>query len=211
MDKDGPAHKEAKKGRKWTSSSGNVINASLVQRSKAGKGEGIKKEQVVLRRKKDKKRIKIKISDLSKSDQKFLKKLVWDGKKVGSFLIKSLSEEDQKIINTANASIRDKPGKRRRKLKIGQPYASLRIKAGFSFTQFVHGRVDPAENDDEIDVYSITDRINGSEAIGFYVKLEGITDNKKSKSYLQFNSSGSGFKSIGFGLKHNIWKSVHLG
>ena len=211
MDKDGSAHREAKKGRKWKSISGNVINASLVQRSKAGEGEGIKKEEVVLRRKKDKKRVKIKISDLSKSDQKFLKKLVWDGKKVGSLLIKSLSEEDQKIINTANASIRDKPGKGRRKIKIGEPYASLRIKSGFSFTQFVHGRVDPAENDDEIDVYSITDRINGSEAIGFYVKLEAITDNKKSKSYLQFNSSGSGFKSIGFGLKHNIWKSVHLG
>ena len=126
MDKDGSAHKEAKKGRKWTSRSGNVINASLVQRGKVEQGEGISKEKVVLRRKKDKKRVKIKISALSKNDQKFLKKLVWDGKKVGSLLIKSLSEKDQKLINTANASIRDKPGKRRRKIKIGQPYASLR-------------------------------------------------------------------------------------
>ena len=45
-------------------------------------------------------RVKIKVSDLSKSDQKFLKKLVWDGKKVGSLLIKSLSEKNQKLIGT---------------------------------------------------------------------------------------------------------------
>ena len=64
---------------------------------------------------------------------------------------------------------------------------------------------------DDVDIFSITDRINGAEALGFFVKVEGVTDNKKSKSYFQFNSSGSGFKSLGFGLEHNVWKRVNLG
>ena len=203
MEKNSRAHKEAEKGRKWTSRSGNEIHASLDQ---------LGKTEVILLRKKDKKPVKLKISDLSDSDQKFLKKLVWDGKKVGSLSLQSLGEEDQKLIRIANAVIRERSG-RGREIKVSQPFASLRVKAGISFTQFIHGHIDLAnpEIDDDVDIFSITDRINGSEAMGFYVKVEGVTDDKRSKSYLQFSSSGSGFKSLGFGLEHNVWKSVNLG
>ena len=203
MEKNSRAHKEAEKGRKWTSRSGNVINASLDQLGKI---------EVILLRKKDKKPVKLKISDLSDSDQKFLKQLVWDGEKVGSLSLQSLGEEDQKLIRIANAVIRERSG-RGREIKVSQPFASLRVKAGISFTQFIHGHIDLAnpEIDDDVDIFSITDRINGSEAMGFYVKVEGVTDDKRSKSYLQFSSSGSGFKSLGFGLEHNVWKSVNLG
>ena len=203
MEKNSRAHKEAEKGRKWTSRSGNEIHASLDQ---------LGKTEVILLRKKDKKPVKLKISDLSDSDQKFLKKLVWDGKKVGSLSLQSLGEEDQKLIRIANAVIRERSG-RGREIKVSQPFASLRVKAGISFTQFIHGHIDLAnpEIDDDVDIFSITDRINGSEAMGFYVKVEGVTDDKRSKSYLQFSSSGGGFKSLGFGLEHNVWKSVNLG
>ena len=203
MEKNSRAHKEAEKGRKWTSRSGNEIHASLDQLGKI---------EVILLRKKDKKPVKLKISDLSDSDQKFLKQLVWDGEKVGSLSLQSLGEEDQKLIRIANAVIRERSG-RGREIKVSQPFASLRVKAGISFTQFIHGHIDLAnpEIDDDVDIFSITDRINGSEAMGFYVKVEGVTDDKRSKSYLQFSSSGSGFKSLGFGLEHNVWKSVNLG
>ena len=141
-----------------------------------------------------------------------MKKLAWDGKKVGALSLQSLSEEDQKLIRTANAVIRERSGKGR-EIKVSQQFASLRLKAGSSFTQFIHGRIYLAEPDvlDDKDAFSITDRINGAEALGFFVKVEGVTDNKKSKSYFQFNSSGSGFKSLGFGLEHNVWKSINLG
>ena len=203
MEKNSRAHKEAEKGRKWTSRSGNEIHASLDQ---------LGKTEVILLRKKDKKPVKLKISDLSDSDQKFLKQLVWDGEKVGSLSLQSLGEEDQKLIRVANAVIRERSG-RGREIKVSQPFASLRVKAGISFTQFIHGHIDLAnpEIDDDVDIFSITDRINGSESMGFYVKVEGVTDDKRSKSYLQFSSSGSGFKSLGFGLEHNVWKSVNLG
>ena len=203
MEKNSRAHKEAEKGRKWTSRSGNEIHASLDQLGKI---------EVILLRKKDKKPVKLKISDLSDSDQKFLKQLVWDGEKVGSLSLQALGEEDQKLIRIANAVIRERSG-RGREIKVSQPFASLRVKAGISFTQFIHGHIDLAnpEIDDDVDFFSITDRINGSEAMGFYVKVEGVTDDKRSKSYLQFSSSGSGFKSLGFGLEHNVWKSVNLG
>lgn len=203
MDKDSQAHREAEKGRKWTSRSGNVIDASLNQHGRT---------EVILLRKKDKKSVKLKITDLSDNDQKFLKKLAWDGKKVGALSLQSLSEEDQKLIRTANAVIRERSGKGR-EIKVSQQFASLRLKAGISFTQFIHGRIYLADPDvlDDKDAFSITDRINGAEALGFFVKVEGVTDNKKSKSYFQFNSSGSGFKSLGFGLEHNIWKSLNLG
>ena len=203
MEKNSRAHKEAEKGRKWTSRSGNEIHASLDQ---------LGKTEVILLRKKDKKPVKLKISDLSDSDQKFLKQLVWDGEKVGSLSLQSLGEEDQKLIRIANAVIRERSG-RGREIKVSQPFASLRVKAGISFTQFIQGHIDLAnpEIDDDVDIFSITDRINGSEAMGFYVKVEGVTDDKRSKSYLQFSSSGSGFKSLGFGLEHNVWKSVNLG
>ena len=203
MEKNSQAHKEAQKGRKWTSRSGNVINASLDQQGKT---------EVILLRKKDKKPVKLKITDLSDSDQKFLKKLVWDGKQVGSLSLQSLNDEDQKLIRIANAVIRERSGKGR-EIKVSQPFASLRLKAGLSFTQFIHGRIDLANSDivNDVDIFSITDRINGAEALGFFVKVEGVTDNKKSKSYFQFNSSGSGFKSLGLGLEHNVWKRVNLG
>ena len=65
--------------------------------------------------------------------QKFLKKLVWDGKQVGSLSLQSLNDEDQKLIRIANAVIRERSGKGR-EIKVSQPFASLRLKAGLSFT-----------------------------------------------------------------------------
>ena len=53
--------------------------------------------------------------------------------------------------------------------------------------------------------------MTGSNSIGLYAKVEGVTDSKRSKSYLQFNVSPSGFKAYSFGLEHNIWRMVNVG
>ena len=41
--------------------------------------------------------------------------------------------------------------------------------------------------------------------------MEGVTDTKNTKAYLQFNVAGSGFKSYSLGLEHNVYKMVNLG
>ena len=43
------------------------------------------------------------------------------------------------------------------------------------------------------------------------VKIEGVTDDKKSKAYLQINASSSGFSALGLGVEHNIYKTFNLG
>ena len=58
---------------------------------------------------------------------------------------------------------------------------------------------------------SVTDRVTGSDAIGVYAKVEGVTDDKRSKGYVQINASGSGFKAFSFGLEHNIYRMVNIG
>ena len=81
----------------------------------------------------------------------------------------------------------------------------MRLKAGLSFTQLVHGVVDTVNN------VSISDRVTGSNSIGFYAKVEGVTDTKNTKAYLQLNISGNGFKAYSLGFEHNVWKMVNLG
>ena len=81
----------------------------------------------------------------------------------------------------------------------------MRLKAGLAFTQFLHAAVD------ETDQVSITDRVKDTDAIGIYSKIEGVTDDKKSKAYIQVNVSSSGFKALSFGLEHNTYKMVNLG
>ena len=81
----------------------------------------------------------------------------------------------------------------------------MRLKAGLAFTQFLHGRV----NEDNI--VTITDRVSGSNAIGIYAKVEGVTDDKKSKAYLQFNVAGSGFKAYSMGFESNVYRMINLG
>jgi hypothetical protein len=64
--------------------------------------------------------------------------------------------------------------------------------------------------DEELGV-SISDRVTGSNSIGFYAKVEGVTDTKNTKAYLQLNISPNGFKAYSLGFEHNVWKMVNLG
>ena len=108
------------------------------------------------------------------------------------------------MIRSATGVVRARSGKGR-ELKVSEPYASMRLKAGLSFTQFLHGNVN-ADNQ-----VSVTDRVTGSDAIGVYAKVEGVTDDKRSKAYVQINASGSGFKAYSFGLESNVYRMVNLG
>ena len=82
------------------------------------------------------------------------------------------------------------------------PFASMRLKAGLSFGQFIHANVDSNN------VALVTDRVD---AIGIYTKIEGVTDDKKSKAYFQLNASGSEFKAILFGAESNVYKMINIG
>jgi hypothetical protein len=99
--------------------------------------------------------------------------------------------------------VRARSGKGR-ELKISQPFASMRLKAGLSFVQFLHGNVN---EDNQV---LVTDRVIGSDAIGIYAKVEAVTDDKKSKAYLQFNVSGSGFKAVSSGIEYNAYRMFNL-
>jgi len=87
---------------------------------------------------------------------------------------------------------------------LAPPLDAWTHKAGLAFTQFLHGKVDSANQ-------VVTDRVTGSDAIGVYAKVEAVTDDKSSKGYLQINVSGSGFKAFSFGLEHNVYRMVNLG
>jgi hypothetical protein len=195
VDKDEKAHKAAEKGRKWTTASGSVVKATLVER---------KKNQVKLERAKDNFIMVLKKKDISEADQKFLERLKWDGEKTKTIPIETLSPGDQQLVRAATGMVKARKGKGR-ELRISQPFASMRLKAGLSFIQFLHGRVY------EDNSHSITDRVTGTNSIGFYAKVEGITDTKNTKAYLQLNVSGSGFKAYSLGLEHNVYKMVNLG
>ena len=82
----------------------------------------------------------------------------------------------------------------------------MRLKAGLSLTQFLHGK--RMSQDEKL---LITDRISGSEALGVYAKVEGVTDDKKSKAYVQLNVSASGFKAYSLGFETNAYKMVNVG
>ena len=195
VDKDEKAHKQAKKGREWTTVSGSNVKASL---------ESMNKKNITLNRDKDDFTMVLKIRDLSKDDREFVEKLKWDGEKTLTASLDKFSPEDQKLIQFATGVVKARRGKGK-ELKVSEPFASMRLKAGLSFTQFLHGNVD------SLNQVSVTDRVTGSDAIGVYAKVEGVTDDKRSKAYVQINASGSGFKAYSFGLESNVYRMVNLG
>ena len=197
VEKDEKAHKQAEKGREWTTTSGSAVKASLKKRDK---------KKVTLNRDKDNFTMVLKIKDLSEEDRAFVARLKWDGEKSMIAPLESFSSEDQQMIISATGIVKARSG-RGRELKVSRPYGSMRLKAGLAFTQFLHGNVDvDLENQ-----LSVTDRVTGSDAIGVYAKVEGVTDDKRSKGYVQINASGSGFKAFSLGLEHNIYRMVNVG
>ena len=153
---------------------------------------------------KDNFRMVLKIRDLSKDDREFVKKLRWHGEKTYTASLDKFTPEDQKLIQFATGVVKARKGKGK-ELKVSEPFASMRLKAGLSFTQFLHGNVD------SLNQVSVTDRVTGSDAIGVYAKVEGVTDDKRSKAYAQINISDSGFKAYSFGLESNVYRMVSLG
>ena len=196
VEKDEKAHKQAEKGKEWTTSSGSTVKASLVKRDK---------KKITLNRAKDNFTMVLKIKDLSEEDREFVSRLKWDGEKTITVPIESLSPEDQQMVRIANGEVRVRKGKGK-ELRVSEAYASMRLKAGLAFTQFLHGKVDIDNNQ-----ISVTDRVNGTDAIGVYAKVEAVTDDKRSKGYFQINASGSGFMAFSFGLEHNVYRMVNLG
>ncbi len=195
IDKDEKAHKMAEKGKEWTTVSGSVVKARIVERSK---------KEITLNRSKDDFTMVLKIKDLSKEDRAFVDRLQWDGEKTMTVALESLSSEDQSVIGSATGNVRARKGKGR-ELKVVQPYGSMRLKAGLAFTQFLHGSVN------EDDILTVTDRVTGTDALGIYAKIEGVTDDKKSKAYVQVNVSNSGFKSYSLGAETNAYRMVNVG
>ena len=108
-------------------------------------------------------------------------------------------------MRAATGIVKARKGKGR-ELKVSQPFASMRLKAGLSFTQFLHGRV--YEDNSHI----ITDRVTGTSSIGIYAKVEGVTDTKNTKAYLQLNFFfDNSFKAYSLGFEYNVWKMVNMG
>ena len=196
VDRDDKAHKVADKGREWATSSGSSVKAILKEN---------KRDKVTLLRKSDDFTMVFKKKELSLEDQKFLERLKWDGERTLTRSIDKFSSSDQRLIRSATGTVKARKG-RGRELKVSQPFASMRLKAGLSFVQFVHARWN-----DVASTHEVTDRVTGSNSIGLYAKVEGVTDSKRSKAYLQFNVSPSGFKAYAFGLEHNIWRMVNVG
>ena len=192
IDRDEKAHKSAEKGKKWTTASGSQVKAKL---------EKFDQNSITLIRSKDNFKVVLKLNELSDEDKSFIEKLTWDGQKTKTIPITLLSKEDQSIIRSATGVVRARRGKGK-ELKVSMPFASMRLKAGLSFGQFIHANVDSNN------VALVTDRVD---AIGIYTKIEGVTDDKKSKAYFQLNASGSGFKAILFGAESNVYKMINLG
>ena len=195
VDRNEKDQKAATKGREWTKKSGGKVEAILKER---------KKNEVTLMRKSDNRELVYKITDLSEEDQKFLDGLKWDGEQTISIPIETLTSSDQQLIRAATGIVKARKGKGR-ELKVSEPFASMRLKAGLSFTQLIHGIIDTSNS------VSVSDRVTGSNSIGFYAKVEGVTDTKNTKAYLQLNISPNGFKAYTLGIEHNIWKMVNLG
>jgi len=196
VDRNEKDQKEAAKGREWTKKSGGKVEAILKER---------KKNEVTLMRKSDNRELAYKITDLSEEDQKFLDGLKWDGEQTISIPIETLTSSDQQLIRAATGIIKERKGKGR-ELKVSEPFASMRLKAGLSFTQLVHGMVDTLNS------VSVSDRVTGSNSIGFYAKVEGVTDTKNTKAYLQLNFFfDNSFKAYSLGFEHNVWKMVNMG
>ena len=194
IEKDEKAHKIAEKGKEWTTVSEQTFKAKLISRTK----------KVLTLKRDDGFEFPLEIKKLSDADKAFVGRLKWDGEKTMTVPLDQLSLEDQNIIGAATGIVKARKGKGR-ELKVVQPYGSMRLKAGLSFTQLLHGNVNA--NDDLL----VTDRVSGTNALGLYAKVEGVTDDKKSKAYLQFNVSGSGFKAYSLGVETNAYKMVNVG
>ncbi len=195
VDRNEKDHNAAAKGRVWTKKSGETVEAILQESDK---------NQVVLLRKSDEFQMVFKLTDLSEKDQEFLDGLKWDGEELLMVPLETLIAADQQLLKVATTDIVARKGKGK-ELKISEAFASMRLKAGLSFAQIVHGVIDE-KND-----ISITDRVTGTNSIGFYAKVEGVTDTKNTKAFVQLNVSGNGFKAYSFGLEHNVYKMVNLG
>ena len=194
IEKDEKAHKIAEKGKEWTTVSEQTFKAKLISRTK----------KVLTLKRDDGFEFPLEIKKLSDADKAFVGRLKWDGEKTMTVPLDQFSQEDQNIIGAATGIVKARKGKGR-ELKVVQPYGSMRLKAGLSFTQLLHGNVNA--NDDLL----VTDRVSGTNALGIYAKVEGVTDDKKSKAYLQFNVSGSGFKAYSLGVETNAYKMVNVG
>lgn len=194
IEKDEKAHKIAEKGKEWTTVSEQTFKAKLISRTK----------KVLTLKRDDGFEFPLEIKKLSDVDKAFVGRLKWDGEKTMTVPLDQFSQEDQNIIGAATGIVKARKGKGR-ELKVVQPYGSMRLKAGLSFTQLLHGNVNA--NDDLL----VTDRVSGTNALGIYAKVEGVTDDKKSKAYLQFNVSGSGFKAYSLGVETNAYKMVNVG
>ena len=194
IEKDEKAHKIAEKGKEWTTVSEQTFKAKLISRTK----------KVLTLKRDDGFEFPLEIKKLSDADKEFVGRLKWDGEKTMTVPLDQFSLEDQNVIGAATGIVKARKGKGR-ELKVVQPYGSMRLKAGLSFTQLLHGNVN--ENDDLL----VTDRVSGTNALGIYAKVEGVTDDKKSKAYLQFNVSGSGFKAYSLGVETNAYKMVNVG
>ena len=90
--------------------------------------------------------------------------------------------------------------------KKGEAFGSLRLKVGLSFTEFIHAKLSPGSKEEkEGRELEIIDRLNKvDEALGFFVRSEIVTDNKKLKAYTQANQSFNGFSNLGLGLEYSI-------
>ena len=194
IEKDEKAHKIAEKGKEWTTVSEQTFKAKLINRTK----------KVLTLKRDDGFEFPLEIKKLSDADKEFVGRLKWDGEKTMTVPLDQFSLEDQNVIGAATGIVKARKGKGR-ELKVVQPYGSMRLKAGLSFTQLLHGNVNA--NDDLL----VTDRVSGTNALGIYAKVEGVTDDKKSKAYLQFNVSGSGFKAYSLGVETNAYKMVNVG
>ena len=194
VDKDEKAHKLAEKGREWTIK-GRTVKATL---------QGRTRNKVTLLRTDGNFTIESKMKEISDEDRKFVERLKWDGEKTFTAPIENFLVDDQRIIRSATGNVKARKGKGK-ELKVIEPYASMRLKAGLSFTQFMHSTVDTSK------IVTTTDRVTGTDAIGVYVKVEGVTDSKNSKAYFQLNVSGSGFNAVSLGLEHNVYRMVNMG
>ena len=194
VDKDEKAHKLAEKGREWTIK-GRAVKATL---------QGRTRNKVTLLRTDGNFTIESKMKEISDEDRKFVERLKWDGEKTFTAPIENFLVDDQRIIRSATGNVKARKGKGK-ELTVIEPYASMRLKAGLSFTQFMHSTVDTNK------IVTTTDRVTGTDAIGVYVKVEGVTDSKNSKAYFQLNASGSGFNAISLGLEHNVYRMVNMG
>ena len=82
IEKDEKAHKIAEKGKEWTTVSGSVVKAKLVERSK---------KSLKLKRVDDGREFPLDLKKLSDEDKAFVGRLKWDGEKTMTVSFDALS------------------------------------------------------------------------------------------------------------------------